>query len=53
LKEVFERRIEPIIKEYMRGRDEDAINALINECKNALLKGEKENTESSAEGDSK
>jgi hypothetical protein len=53
LEEVFERRIEPIIKEYMRGRDEDAINALINECKNALLKGEKENTESSAEGDSK
>lgn len=38
LEDIFEKRIEPIIREYVRGRDHEKIDKLVCKCRQELLK---------------
>lgn len=40
LKDVFDSSIEPLLKEYTRGRDPDSVEKLIKDCRKALMKKE-------------
>ena len=49
LKDIFEHKIEPIIREYTRGKSPEKVNSLIEDCKKLLLEGNFNNQENSSE----
>ena len=44
LEKIFDEKIEPILREYTRGRDRESVQRFIDKCRNSLLyEGEQDN----------